>query len=121
MKGGRDLHERQTCPQVVNMRPTGWSSVRRRVNYGPTSVEAAPRFSFTMPSEAAKNASTVEMKWRSLSLSFCSQSFMSWQRSISSAVQNEASALLVHGPDVGVFDGEEHEAVRVLHEQRLAA
>ena len=34
------------------------------------------------------------MKWRSLSLSFCSQSFMSWQRSISSAVQNEASAFL---------------------------
>ena len=52
------------------------------------------KFSFTMPSEAAKNASTVEMKWRSLSLSFCSQSFMSWQRSISSAVQNEASAFL---------------------------
>ena len=52
------------------------------------------KFSFTMPSLAAKNASTVEMKWRSLSLSFCSQSFMSWQRSISSAVQNEASAFL---------------------------
>ena len=57
-------------------------------------VEYCARFSLTMPSEAAKNARTVEMKWRSLSLSFCSQSFMSWQRSISSAVQNEASAFL---------------------------
>ena len=57
-------------------------------------VEYCARFSLTIPSEAAKNARTVEMKWRSLSLSFCSQSFMSWQRSISSAVQKDASAFL---------------------------
>ena len=43
---------------------------------------------------------------------------MSWQRSTLQPSER-GLGLFVHGPDVGVLDGEEHEAVRVLHEQRL--
>lgn len=46
------------------------------------------RFSLTMPSLAAKKASTCEMKWRSPSESF-SQCFMSSPRSTSSAVLHD--------------------------------
>ena len=51
------------------------------------------RFSLTMPSDAAKKARTCEMKWRLLSVRR-SQSVVSVLRSISLAVQNEASACL---------------------------
>ena len=47
------------------------------------------RFSFTMPSDAAKNARTCEMKWRSSSVRDA-QWTMSPAKSISSAVQKDA-------------------------------
>ena len=52
------------------------------------------RFSSTMPSEAAKKASTWEMKWRSSLESVVSQWRASEERSTSSAVQKEATAFL---------------------------
>lgn len=51
------------------------------------------KFSLTIPSEAAKKAKMWLMKWRSLSESL-TQSAISEPRSISSAVQKEASAFL---------------------------
>lgn len=51
------------------------------------------RFSRTIPSEAAKKARTCFTKWRSPSVRE-SQWRRSWERSTSSAVQNEASAFL---------------------------
>jgi hypothetical protein len=47
-------------------------------------MKRTPRFSSTMPSEAAKKARIWEMKWRSSSVSF-SQSLASLPRSTSSA------------------------------------
>lgn len=51
------------------------------------------RFSLTIPSLAAKNAKTWEIKWRSSSFK-ASQWVKSLERSTSSAVQKEASAFL---------------------------
>jgi len=56
-------------------------------------VKLLLRFSLTMPCDAAKKARTWEMKRRSLSVRRF-QSVVSVLRSISSAVQNEASAFL---------------------------
>ena len=56
-------------------------------------VKLLLRFSLAILSEAAKNARTWEMKWRLVSDSL-TQSERSAERSISSAVQKEASAFL---------------------------
>jgi len=56
-------------------------------------MKRSARFSFTMPSDAAKKARMCETKCRSSPFSF-SQCFMSSLRSTSSAVQKDASAFL---------------------------
>merc|ERR1719295_1479609 len=58
-----------------------------------SSPKFSSRFSSTMPSLAAKKASTCLMKCCSFLFSF-GQSFWSWERSISSAVQKEATCFL---------------------------
>jgi hypothetical protein len=55
------------------------------------------RFLLTMPSEAATNATTWEMKWHSV-LDSPFQSARSAKRSISSAIQKEPSAFFVKYP-----------------------
>merc|ERR1719507_2134459 len=57
-----------------------------------------------MPSEAAKNARTCLRKCRSLTVS-PSQSLRSWERSISSAVQNDASCFLYISQTSGNWRG----------------
>jgi len=56
-------------------------------------IAAKVLVALTMPSDATKKARTCEMKWHSLSVRRF-QSVVSVLRSISSAVQNEASACL---------------------------
>jgi len=52
------------------------------------------RFSTTIPSAPAKNARTMDTKCRSSSVSFSCQSVRSAERSISSAVQKDATCCL---------------------------
>merc|ERR1719244_2342220 len=56
-------------------------------------VEAPVRFSSTMPSDAAKNANTYLMKCCSFAFSRAQSAWSSW-RSISSALQNDATCFL---------------------------
>ena len=68
-----------------------------------------------MPPDAAKKARMWEMKWHSLSVRQF-QSVASAEKSISLAVQNEASAY-VHLPDVIVLDGEKDNTVGFCSEK----
>ncbi|CAD6339337.1 unnamed protein product [Miscanthus lutarioriparius] len=61
------------------------------------------RFSSTMPSEAAKKASTWEMKWHSLGDSASSQCWVLAERSTSFAVQKDATSVAVEGIVGGVL------------------
>ena len=62
--------------------------------YWTSDKKFSAKFSFTIPSEAAKKAKMFLMKYLSLSFNFSSQSTVSCCRSISSAVQKEACCFL---------------------------
>lgn len=122
-------------------RPSSWTEHERTNGVS----DVLTRFSLTMPSLAAKNANTWEMKYFSSSFrdSQCCRSLdrstwththtttsLHWAEFVSRVSERRRHVyllgrperrlgLLVHLPDVVVLDGEDDEATRVFFQQRL--